>query len=508
MNKPVALPDRAGTGIEGLDMILKGGLPKKRIHLVFGSPGTGKTTLGIQFLLEGVRGGERVLYITLLQTRAELNDTLNSHGWTLDGVEVLELPETIEQTSAGDQTLFRTADLQLSEVTQKILEVIDQHKPGRMVLDSISELSVLVESTYQLRWQLLKIKGKLDQLNCTTLFIAGDVGERELTSLQTIVTGAVGLEVKSPAYGSCRRRLEVVKMRGMDYLGGYHDYRIRTGGLEVFPRIQLAGVSSQRQWTVVASGVRELDSLLGDGLEQGTSCLVTGTSGAGKSVFCTLYVEAAAERGERSAIFCFDEGRETFLRRAEGLGLAILRYVEQGLVELRQVDVGTLSPGQLSEQIRRAVEHRQARIVVIDSLSGYLNAMPEDRLLINQLHELVSYLSAAGVLTLLVEAESFVKGPASPEINASYLADTIVLIRHFEAFGSVRRCISVLKKRHGKHESIIREVEIGPGGLQVGLPLTEFSGVLSGSPSYHGPVEKLMGKQTRKRARKSGKERL
>lgn len=507
MNESVTLPERAGTGNEGLDMILKGGLPKERIHLVFGSPGTGKTTLGIQFLLEGVRAGERVLYITLLQTREELNDTLNSHGWTLDGVEVLEMPESIQQTSAGDQTLFRTADLELSEVTQKILQVIDQYKPQRMVLDSISELSVLVESPYQLRWQLLKIKGKLDQLGCTTLFVAGDVGERELMTLQTIVTGVVGLEVKSPSYGSCRRRLEVVKMRGMDYLGGYHDFRIRTGGLEVFPRVQLAGVSGQRQWPVVASGVRELDSLLGDGLEQGTSCLVTGTSGAGKSVFCTLYVEAAAERGERSIIFCFDEGRETFLRRAEGLGMAIARYVEQGLVELRQVDVGTLSPGQLSEEIRRAVECRQARIVVLDSISGYLNAMPEERLLINQLHELVGYLSAAGVLTLLVEAESYVKGPDSAEINASYLADTIVLMRHFEAFGSVRRCISVLKKRHGPHESTIREVEIGPGGLQVGLPLSEFSGVLSGSPSYHGPVEKLMGKQPKKRARKSGMER-
>ena len=486
---------RTRTGVKGLDEILDGGVSKKRITLVHGGPGTGKTTLGFHFLMEGVRAGERVLYVTLLQSRPEISEILAAHGWSLEGIELLELPEHIQQASTEEQTLFSTADVELHEVTDAISEMIESYRPERMVLDSVSEMSVLVDNSYQLRRHLLKLKRTLAQLGCTTLFITGDSAQEDLSPVQTLVHGVIALEMVSPEYGNPRRRLEVTKMRGMEYQGGYHDFRIRTGGLDVYPRLRVPQDHTRSSWNLVASGNEELDSLLGGGLEEGTACLITGTTGSGKSTLSSLYVQAAAERGEKSVIFCFDERRDTFIRRSEMLGLPIAANIEAGLVELRQVDVGVITAGRFIHDVRQVVESENAKIVVIDSLTGYLTAMPGDEMLMAQLHELVSYLSAKGVLSLLVVATHGLFEDVTTEINPSYLSDTIILMRHFEARGAMHRCISVVKKRHGNHEASIREIQITPGGMVIGPPLKEFSGVLTGTPRYEGSAESLLPDQ-------------
>lgn len=484
--------NRALTGVTGLDEILDGGVPKERITLLHGGPGTGKTTLGFHFLMEGVRAGDRVLYVTLLQSRTEISEILAAHGWSLEGIELLELPEHIQQATAEEQTLFSTADVELHEVTDTIITAIESYRPERMVLDSVSELSVLVDSSYQLRRHLLKLKRCLARLGCTTFFITGDSAQEDLSPVQTLVHGVIALEMLSPEYGNPRRRLEVTKMRGMEYQGGYHDFRIRTGGLEVYPRLRVPQEHEHVSWSLVASGNRELDALLGGGLEEGTACLITGTTGSGKSTLSSLYVQAAAARGEKSVIFCFDERRDTFIRRSETLGLSITRHIEAGLVELRQVDVGVITAGRFMHEVRQTVESESVKIVVIDSLTGYLTAMPGEDMLMAQLHELVSYLSGKGILSLLVVATHGLFPHMSVDINPSYLSDTIVLLRHFEARGAMHRCISVVKKRHGKHESSIREVQISAGGIVLGPPLKEFSGVLTGTPRFEGTTDNLL----------------
>ncbi|MEJ2636774.1 MAG: ATPase domain-containing protein, partial [Calditrichia bacterium] len=340
------------------------------------------------------------------------------------------------------------------------------------------------DSSYQLRHQILKIKRKLAHEHCTALLIAGDTAVTELSSLQTIVHGVIRLVQDSPLYGEPRRRMELTKMRGMDFPGGFHDFRIRKGGLEVYPRLQLQAITSQPDFKVVASGIPELDSLLGGGLEEGTSCLITGPSGTGKSTLASLYVQAAAKRGERSVFFCFDERRETFLRRAKGLNMDMPRYIGEGLVDLRQVNVGEISPGEFVQDIRANVDRKQVRIVVIDSLTGYLNAMPEEKLLLIQLHELISYLSKAGVLTIMVATAHGLIGSVGTQIDASYIADSVVVMRHFEHRGSLRRCVSVFKKRHGAHETSIREISIADGRIKIGPSLREFSGTMTGIPRF------------------------
>jgi circadian clock protein KaiC len=326
MAKLVTNRDRVATGIQGLDSILNGGLPQGRIYLVHGGPGTGKTTTSFHFLRSGALAGERVLYVSLLQTRNEISEILKSHGWTLKGIEMLELPEEVQKTAITEQTLFSPAEVELDEVTDNIIRAVEEYKPQRLALDSVSELSVLVDSSYQLRRQLLKLKRALNRHNCTAVFTAGETKEEDITSIQTIVHGVIALQQHAPTYGSPRRRLMVTKMRGMNYVGGYHDFRIHTGGLEVYPRIRTYAKTSKKKLRKVASGNSEIDTLLGGGLQEGTSCLIVGTTGAGKSTFAALYVEAAAQRNKKSVIFCFDEHIQTFLHRCNGLGMKMPQF--------------------------------------------------------------------------------------------------------------------------------------------------------------------------------------
>ena len=482
-------------GVPGLDDILHGGLPAGNVYLVHGGPGTGKTTLGLHFLREGAGRGERVLYVNLLQTPAELRATVASHGWTLEGIELFEFPPRVREAAVEEQTLFTAEDMELGEAVDAILEAVERLRPQRVVLDSVGELSLLTETPHRLRHYLIKLKLALQQMDCTSVFIMGDVTRAEAFSVETLVHGVIGLSQESPPYGGLRRQVLVTKMRGLDFLGGRHDLKIRTGGLEVYPRTEVDKSSSERLLETVPSGIEELDRMLGGGLEPGTSCLFTGTTGAGKSTVATLYAAAAAERGHRSVVFCFDERRDTFLRRAAGLGMAgMADYVRGGLVDVRQVNVGELSPGEFAHQVRRAVDVEEARIVVIDSVSGYVQSMPGGAELVVQLHELLAYLAGAGALTLLTVASSGLFSEVRV-IDTSYLADTVVLLRHFEAMGRVRRCISVLKKRYGPHETTIRELRVMPGGLELGPPLERFSGVLTGVPTYHGAQRELFSEE-------------
>lgn len=487
---------RAATGVSGLDAVLGGGLPRGWIYLVQGAPGTGKTTLGLQFLLEGVRLGERVLYITLSHSELELRDIAASHAFSLKGMPVHEFSagEAAAYLTSG-QTVFHTADVELKETTDAILAAIDRVKPERLVFDPIEQIRLLTDSSLRYRAQLLTLKQTLLDLGCTTLFLTGDPVEASDGQLEALAHGVLELEQRSPDYGDVRRRLKVLKGRGMRYHGGYHSFRIVTGGLAVFPRLETpAGSGPERtNRTNLESGVGELDTLLGGGLEAGTACLLIGPTGTGKSSLATLYAHTAARGGERSAVYLFDERPETFRRRSASLGMDVQPFLGSGLMALEQVNTGELSPGEFAFTVKQAVDEGGVTVVVIDSLTGYLNAMPEETLLIPQLHELLSYLSRQGVLTFLIMAEKGVLGSGELEpMDVSYLADAVLLLRHFEADGRLRRAISVVKKRYGAHESAIRELLITAAGIRIGEPITMFSGILTGTPTYGGRAEDLL----------------
>lgn len=484
--------ERVPTGIEGLDEILGGGLPTGRGFLVHGGPGTGKTTLGFQFLYEGLRRDQRVMYVTLLQNRKELEDVLISHGWLLDGVELVELSSDVREAASQQQTIFSPADVELTEAVEAIENAVARYKPHRLVIDSLGELGVLVESAGQLRRQVLRLKQCAEDVGCTALFTSSESEVEDSHLLQTMLHGAIHLTAETPMYGQIHRRVEVGKMRGIEFRSGGHDLCIRTGGLVIYPRLQLNASQVKRQWETIASGNQALDTLLGGGLESGTTCLITGTTGAGKSTLSAQYVQAAADRGDHAAVFCFDERRETYLRRAEGLGLNLAEHLESGRVVLNEIHIGEISAGGLCERIRRSVDDRGARVVVLDSLNGFRLALPGQDILAVHLHELLCYLSRAGALTMMINASSGPLDSTDSLIDASYIADTVVRMRHFEALGRVRRCIAVHKKRHGTHETSIREISLGPGGLIVGEPLTDFVGVLTGQPTYNGRSEQLM----------------
>lgn len=483
----------ASTGVAGLDAILGGGLPSSRLYLLDGSPGTGKTTLALQFLLAGVARGESGLYVTLSESREELNEVAVSHGWTLAGIDVFELPADDLDTTREAYTLFHPAEVELQEVIDRMFAAVERSGARLVVLDSLSEMRLLARDPLRFRRQILALK-QFFASRCTVLLLDDKTAPEGDLQLHSLAHGVVQLEHIALEYGAERRRLQVLKLRGRRFLGGYHDFRIRTGGLAVYPRIQrqdVAGVEVVPR--TLPSGSPELDTLLGGGLPSGTSILVTGPAGTGKSVLATQYACAAAARGEKVRFYLFDERLGTFALRAVGLGMDIREMSTDGRLTLCQVEPTERSPGEFAHDVVRAVEDDGVQMIVIDSINGYLQSMPEERLLPVQVHELLSYLAGRGVTSVLTLVQRGIFGsPVDEAADVSYLADTVVLLRYFEVRGAVRQAISVVKKRSGDHERTIRECRVGEGGLRVGPPLHEFQGVLTGVPSYVGEDEPLM----------------
>ncbi|MGQ0502609.1 MAG: ATPase domain-containing protein [Panacagrimonas sp.] len=487
----------AGTGIEGLDDVLDGGLRPDRLYLAQGIPGSGKTTLALQFLLEGVRRGESTLYITLSESIEELKAVAHSHGWSLVAINMRELTPSEEALRPEDQyTMFHPSEVELGETTRTILDEVDRINPKRVVFDSLSELRLLAGSPLRYRRQILALKHFFSGRKCTVLLLDDLTQASHDLQVQSIAHGVLLLEQMNPDYGAERRRLRVVKYRGVRFRGGYHDYRIRRGGIDVFPRLVATEHRNAPAKTRLKSSVEALDTLLGGGIERGTSTLITGAAGTGKSSVAAQFVHAAAQRGEKSAMYIFDESRHTLISRSAELGIELQSYVDAGLVYIQQVDPAELSPGELVHSIRTQVEDGGVALVVIDSLNGYLNAMPGERFLIIQLHELLTYLGHAGVATLLISAHQGLIGSSmvSP-VDVSYLADAVILMRYFEAEGEVRQAISVVKKRGGAHERTIREFRMFRSRIEVGEPLRDFRGVLTGVPIFQEALVKKSASQ-------------
>ncbi len=481
--------DLVATGIAGLDDVLGGGFTSDRVYLIEGNPGSGKTTLALQFLLEGVRLGEDVLYVTLSETRVELAAVAASHGYSLDGISLLELVAPEDELEPDNQySMFQPSEVELGETTKRILAEVERVRPKRTVIDSLSEMRLLAQNPLRYRRQILALKQFFIGRECTVFLLDDKTSETEDLQLQSIAHGVISLEQLSPEYGAERRRMRVTKLRGQRYRGGYHDFVIEEGGLNIFPRLVAGEHNHGQKRGVLKSGNAELDSLLGGGLQHGTSAVFLGPAGSGKSTLALQYARAAAARGERAALFTFDERLQTILERMEGLGLDISTECETGQIRIQPIDTAELSPGQFAGEVRASVETENgtpaARIVIIDSLNGYLHAMPEERFLIAQLHELLTYLGHKGVVTFLIVAQHGLIGTMSSPIDTTYLADAVVLFRYFEAAGEVRQAISVVKKRSGEHERTIRELTLSRGGISVGQPLRDFHGVLTGTPSF------------------------
>lgn len=457
------------------------------MYLYEGRPGTGKTTLALQFLLDGVRQGERVLYITLSETAEELRLVANRHGWSLNGVDVFELvpPETTLDPER-ELTVFHPAELELTETAKLVFDRVVELNPSRVVFDSLSELRLLAQSSLRYRRQVLALKHFFGHRQCTVILLDDLSSNRDDLQLHSIVNGVVLLEQLAIEYGAERRRLRIVKMRGIAFRGGYHDFIIERGGLHVFPRLVAAEHHQDFCSELLTSGNAELDQMLGGGLERGTNLLLIGAAGVGKSSLALTYAIATAERGEHAVFLAFDEGRGTLNARARTLGLSLQSALDTGLIRYQQIDPAELSPGEFAANVRRSVERDKARIIVIDSLNGYLNAMPDERFLILQMHELLSYLGQQGVLTIMVLAQHGLVGPMDTPLDMSYLSDAVVMLRYFEAGGMVRRALSVVKKRSGNHEHTIREFRLSSRGISVGPPLTNFRGIFSGTPQYVG----------------------
>jgi circadian clock protein KaiC len=486
------------TGIEGLDDVLGGGLTPNRLYLLEGVPGSGKTTLALQFLLEGARRGEPVLYVTLSESEEELRGVAASHGWSLDGITIRELVASEESLRPEDQyTMFHPSEIELSETTKTILADVERIQPTRVVFDSLSEFRLLAANPLRYRRQILALKQFFSGRRCTVLLLDDMTSTDHDLQVQSIAHGALRLEQLYPEYGAERRRLIVIKYRGVAFRGGYHDYVIRQGGLTVFPRL-IAGEHRPAPTLVkLTSGIAELDALLGGGIEQGTSTLIVGAAGTGKSSLATQFVAAAAARGQRASLFIFDESINTLLTRSAGLGISLRNYLDDGHVTVQQVDPAELSPGEFAHAIRQAAERQRASIVVIDSLNGYLNAMPEEHFLVIQLHELLTYLGQAGVATILIGAhQGLIGSQMTTPVDASYLADAVILTRYFETQGEIRQAISVVKKRGGAHERTIREFRLEGGRISVGPPLRDFRGVLTGVPIMENEIGSLRERKT------------
>ena len=490
----------APSGMQGLDDILRGGLPQNCLYLVTGAPGTGKTTLAMQFLLAGVKQGERCLYVTLSETQKEIAKVARSHGWDLSQLQLTELIPSEHNLSADAQlTVFNPSEMELGETTEALIAAVTQHQPQRLVIDSLSELRLIAQNTLRYRRQVLALKQFFSGHNCTVLLLDDRTGGLEDDHLQSIAHGVVFLEQLANQFGAERRRLRVTKMRGVSFRGGFHDFAIRRGGLDIFPRLVAAEHVSEFVDQDQPSGNPQLDGLLGGGLPTGTSTLLLGPAGTGKSTVATQFAAAAAARGERVAMFVFDENIGTFRSRSRKLGLAIEEPLKSGLITVQQVDPAEMSSGEFAAVVRRAAEgvdasKKPAKMIIVDSLNGYLNAMPEEKYLTAQLHELLSYLGQRGVVTILTVTQSGMVGHMASPVDTTYLADNVILFRYFEAAGKVRRALSVVKKRNGYHELNIREMELNERGIVIGEPLSDFHGVLTGTPTYVGKPDPLIKK--------------
>lgn len=482
----------ARLGIAGLDDVTGGGLERGRTFLVEGSPGTGKTTIALQFMRTGAAAGERCLYITLSETEDELRASAASHGLTLEGIDIFELipPENLLDENQ-QQSLLYSSDLELGETTRRIFERFERLKPDRVVLDSLSEIRLLAQSSLRYRRQILALKHYFAHSGATVLMLDDLTTDVNDKTVHSVAHGVIRLDELAPEYGAERRRLRIVKYRGRRFRGGYHDFAIETGGVRVFPRLISAEHKSGFERGLISTDSTELNALLGGGVDRGSSLLVLGPAGTGKSLLLLTFIRTAIERGERAAMFIFDEERELLIQRARGLGIDLQAMVDSEALVLEQVDAAELTPGEFSERVRICVETHGARTVAIDSLNGYQAAMPGEHALVLHMHELLQYLNRRGATTFLTVAQHGLVGDMKSPVDLTYLADTVVLLRYFEAFGRVRRAISVVKKRTGMHEHSIREYQIGGRGITLGKPLENFQGVLRGVPMLVGDAELL-----------------
>jgi circadian clock protein KaiC len=488
-----AVPEqaRASTGIAGLDHILGGGLPANHLYLIEGTPGAGKTTLGLQFLMRGVREGQRGLYITLSETAAELRTVAASHGWNLDGIEVFELVTEEGLSPEAEQSILHPSEVELGETTRGVMSATERVKPSRIVFDSLSEMRLLAQNPLRYRRQVLALKGFFSSHGCTVLMLDDRSAEKDDLQLHSIAHGVVNLEQVVDQYGPERRRLRVIKMRGIRFRGGEHDFNLDTGGLAVFPRLVAAEHRTLNETSIVSTGTPELDTLLGGGLARGSNTLFSGPSGVGKTTTAIACVRAALLRGERAAYYLFDEGLGTLLTRSRALGLEIDSFVNDRQLQMYTLDPAEVSPGEFANMVSAAVDGQGVQMVVIDSLNAYLQAMSGDKHLLLQMHELLTYLNQRGVVTILILGQHGILGEIRSDVDLSYLSDAILLFRFFEARGSLLKAVSVIKSRTSEHELTIREFRLGRTGVQVGEALTDFEGVMTGVASYKGGMPLL-----------------
>jgi circadian clock protein KaiC len=482
---------RCNSGCPGLDEVLGGGLPVGHVYLLEGEPGTGKTTMALQFAAEGVRNGEKVLYVTLSESRDELLLVARNHRLTLDGVHIVELkPSEQDLKPEGQYTVFHPAEVELTDRVQNIIAEVRRHEPDRLVIDALSEMRMLAKDPLRYRRQVLSLKEALSP--CCTVLLLDDRSSRQLDlELHSIVHGVIALAKIQREYGKTRRRLEVTKLRGIAFREGYHDYLIRDGGVVLFPRLIAADyLATNGKRDQVQSGITELDTLVGGGLDRGTSTLLIGPAGCGKTTIALRWLTTAAERGETTAAFIFEETVHTLMGRAKGLGMDIVKHVKSGKVRIDHLDPAEMSPGEFVEKVRECVEQANARTIMIDSLNGFLQSMPGEQFLALHMHELLTYLNNRGVVTLMILAQMGMIGHGmQTPVDVSYLADNILLLRYFEAHGEVRQAISMIKKRSGPHEHSIRELRLAADGIRVGQPLRDFQGVLTGTPFWTGKTD-------------------
>ena len=482
---------RCGSGCEGLDDVLGGGFPAGHFYLVEGEPGTGKTTLALQFMAEGIRQGEKVLYVTLSESRDELHAVGRAHGLQLDGIDILEVrPSEQDLKPEGQYTVFHPAEVELNDRVQTIMAEVDRKKPARLIIDALSEVRMLAKDPLRYRRQILSLK-EYAPTSCTVLLLDDRSSRYADLELHSIVHGVVTMSRVSREYGKTIRRLEVTKLRGCAFREGFHDYLIRTGGVVVFPRLVAAEYADAQDddITLAPSGIPELDALAGGGLGRGTSTLLIGPAGCGKTTLALRWLTTAAQRGENSAAFIFEETLNTLMGRASGLGMNLAPLIKSGRMKIEHLDPAEVSPGEFVHMVRQSVEKDKVQAVLIDSLNGFLQAMPGEQFLALHLHELLTYLNNRGILTLLILAQMGLVGSAmQTPIDVSYLADNILVLRYFEAHGQVRQAISMMKKRSGGHERSIRELRLGPDSIRVGAPLSDFQGILSGTPTSLAPL--------------------